>query len=75
MADKWEDIGIMLDIEKGQNKVKSDNAGNSGDCLWEILKIYNTGIWLKKIDQSLPGLPWLKLLKCLENSLLLSILS
>ena len=45
MADKWEDIGILLEIKGQLNKVKSDNAGNSGSCLREMLKI-----WLKKID-------------------------
>ena len=59
VADKWEDIGIMLDIEEGQlNKVKSDNASNSGNCLREMLKI-----WLKKID---PKPSWSSMAKALE---------
>ena len=60
MADKWEDIGILLDIEEGQlNKVKSDNdAGNGGDCLREMLKI-----WLKKID---PKPSWSSMAKALK---------
>ena len=46
MAGKWEVIGIMLDIDDGElSKVKSDNVGNSGNCLQEMLKI-----WVKKVD-------------------------
>jgi hypothetical protein len=58
VADKWEDIGIMLEIEEGQlNKVKSDNAG-SGDCLREMLKI-----WLKRVD---PKPSWSSMAEALE---------
>ena len=43
VADKWEDIGIMLEIEEGLlNRVKADNPGDSSSCLREMLKI-----WLK----------------------------
>jgi hypothetical protein len=59
VADKWENIGIMLVIEEGQlNKVKSDNAGNSGNCLREMLKI-----WLKRVD---PKPSWPSMAEALE---------
>ena len=46
VADKWEDIGILLDIEDGQlAKVKADNPVNSGNCLREMLRI-----WLKRVE-------------------------
>ena len=46
VANKWEDIGILLDIEDGKlAMVKADNPVNSGNCLREMLRI-----WLKKVD-------------------------
>ena len=46
VANKWKTIGILLGIEKGSlDKIKTDNAGNSGDCLQEMLDT-----WLKKVD-------------------------
>ena len=46
MAANWRNLGIMLDIDDGElSEVKSDNAGNCGDCLREMLNI-----WLKKVD-------------------------
>ena len=46
IADKWEDIGIQLDIDDDLlGKVKSDNHGDSKNCLREMLRI-----WVKKVD-------------------------
>jgi hypothetical protein len=46
VADKWENIGLLLDIEEGRlSKVKSDNNNISDNCLREMLKI-----WTKKVD-------------------------
>lgn len=46
VANKWEDIGILLGIEDGQlAKVKADYPMNSGSCLREMLRI-----WLKKVE-------------------------
>ena len=60
MAAKWHNLGVMLDIDDGElNKVKSDNAGNSDDCLREMLNI-----WLKKVD---PKPLWSSMAKALEN--------
>ena len=40
IADKWEDIGIQLDIDMELlEKVKSENNGDSKKCLREMLKI------------------------------------
>ena len=40
IADKWQDIGIQLDVDvKLLNKVKSENGGNSKNCLTEMLKM------------------------------------
>ena len=59
VADKWEEIGILLEIEEGQlNKVKVDNAGNSGGCLREMFKI-----WRKKVD---PKPSWSSMAEALE---------
>jgi hypothetical protein len=59
VAGKWEVIGIMLDIDDGElSKVKSDNAGNSGNCLQEMLKI-----WVKKVD---PKPSWSSMADALE---------
>ena len=39
-ADKWEDIGILLNIDVDLlEKVKSENKGESKSCLREMLKI------------------------------------
>ena len=55
----WEDIGILLKIEDGKlNKVKSDNAGRSGSCLREMLKI-----WVKKVN---PKPSWSSMAEALE---------
>ena len=59
VANKWEDIGILLDIEDGQlAKVKTDNPMNSGNCLREMLRI-----WLKKVD---PQPAWTDLIDSLS---------
>ena len=59
VANKWEDIGILLDIEDGQlAKVKADNLMNSGNCLREMLRI-----WLKKVD---PQPSWTNLIDSLN---------
>ena len=56
----WEDIGILLKIEEGElNKVKSDNAGRSGSCLREMLKI-----WVKKVD---PEPSWSSMAEALDD--------
>ena len=40
IADKWEDIGIQLDIDvKLLDKVNSENGGDSKKCLKEMLKM------------------------------------
>ena len=45
VADKWEDIGIQLDIEEGYLKqIKSDYAGDSKACLREMLRV-----WLSRV--------------------------
>ena len=45
VANKWEDIGIQLDIDDGElAKVKADHPGESGSCLREMLRI-----WFKKV--------------------------
>ena len=50
----------MLDIDDGElNKVKSDNASNSGNCLQEMLKI-----WVKKVD---PKPSWSSMADVLED--------
>ena len=57
-ANKWEDIGILLDIEDGElAKVKADNHGDSGSCLREMLRI-----WLKKVN---PQPSWTDLIEAL----------
>ena len=59
VAAKWHNLGIMLEIDDGElSKVKSDNAGNSDDCLREMLKI-----WLKKVD---PKPSWSSMAEALE---------
>ena len=46
MANKWEDIGIQLDIDDGElAKVKADHPGETGSCLREMLRI-----WFKKVQ-------------------------
>ena len=40
---KWYDLGLQLEVEEGTLKtIKSDNPGNSQDCLREMLST-----WLK----------------------------
>ena len=59
VASKWEDIGILLDIEDGQlSKVKADNPTSSENCLREMLRI-----WLKKVD---PQPSWADLIESLN---------
>ena len=43
VADKWEDIGILLGIKDGQ--LKAINAKDSTSCLREMLRI-----WLSRVD-------------------------
>ena len=58
MANKWEDIGIQLDIEDGElAKVRADHPGESGSCLREMLRI-----WLKKVTDP----SWNDLVEALE---------
>ena len=59
IADKWEDIGIQLDIDDDLLvKVKSDNHGDSKNCLREMLRI-----WVKKVD---PQPSWTDLAEALK---------
>ena len=59
VANKWEDIGIQLDIEDGElAKVKADHPGESGSCLREMLRI-----WLKKVQ---PCPSWKDLVEALK---------
>ena len=58
VADKWEDIGIQLDIDEDLLcKVKSDNHGDK-NCLREMLRI-----WLKRES---PQSSWTDLAEGLE---------
>ena len=60
VAHKWENIGVMLEIEEGLlSKVKEDNKGDSSGCLREMFKI-----WLKKTD---PPPAWLAVINALED--------
>ena len=46
VADKWEDIGILLGIKDGQLKtIKSNDSKDSTSCLREMLRI-----WLSRVD-------------------------
>ena len=59
VSDKWEDIGIQLDIEDGQlSRIKIDNAGDSRACLREMLRV-----WLKRIN---PPPSWSNLADALD---------
>ena len=61
VANKWEDIGIQLDIDDGQlAKVKADNPGESGSCLREMLRI-----WLKKVNANPSWRDLVEALTCL----------
>ena len=43
ISHKWYDLGLQLEVEEGTLKtIKSDNPGNSQDCLREMLST-----WLK----------------------------
>ena len=45
VADKWEDIGVLLGIKDGQLKaIKSNDAKDSTSCLREMLRI-----WLSRV--------------------------
>ena len=62
MAAKWHNLGIMLEIDNGKlSKVKLDNAGNSNDCLREMLNI-----WLKKVD---PKPSWSSMAEALDDDI------
>ena len=59
IAKKWEDIGIQLDIDDDLlGKVKSDNHGDSKNCLREMLRI-----WVKNMD---PQPSWTDLAEALK---------
>ena len=59
VADKWEDIGIQLDIDDDLlDKVKLDNHGDSKNCLRGMLRI-----WLKRES---PQPSWTDLAEGLE---------
>ena len=60
VASKWENIGIMLGIEKGQlSRIKADQGNDSEGCLREMLQI-----WLSQVD-STPT--WLAMAKAIES--------
>ena len=62
-ADKWEDIGIQLDIDVDLlEKVKSENNGDSKNCLREILKIL-----VKKEDLQPSWIDIVEALECLDE--------
>lgn len=63
IADKWEDIGIQLDIDVDLlEKVKLENGGNSKNCLREMLKIL-----VKKEDIQPSWTDLVEALECLEE--------
>ena len=63
VADKWEDIGIQLDIDVDMlQKVKSENQGDSKKCLTEMLKLL-----VKKEDLQPSWSDVVKALECLEE--------
>ena len=46
VADKWEDIGVLLGIKDGQLKaIKSNDGRDSTSCLREMLRT-----WLSRVD-------------------------
>ena len=60
VADKWEDIGIMLRIEDGQLKrFKHDHSQDSKTCLREMLRI-----WLSRVN---PAPSWSAIAEALES--------
>ena len=60
VSNKWEDIGIQLDIDDGQlSQIKTDNAGDSKACLREMLRA-----WLKRANP-LPS--WSEMIEALES--------
>ena len=59
-ADKWEDIGILVDVDQGKlNSIKSSHGNQSEACLREMLKI-----WVTQVD---PSPSWIILIEALEN--------
>ena len=41
VADRWEDIGIMLKIPDGSlSQIKTDNGSNCSNCMREMLRCY-----------------------------------
>ena len=63
IADKWEDIGIQLDVDMDLlEKVKSDNDSDSKKCLREMLKIL-----VKKEDLQPSWTDVIEALECLEE--------
>ena len=59
MDSKWENIGILLDIDDYLlSKVKADYHGDSGDYLREMLHM-----WMKKVD---PPPSWNDIVEALE---------
>ena len=60
VSNKWEDIGIQLDIDDGQlSQIKTDNAGDSKACLREMLRA-----WLKR---AYPPPSWSEMIEALES--------
>ena len=41
VADRWEDIGVMLRIPDGSlSQIKTDNGSNCSSCMREMLRFY-----------------------------------
>ena len=60
VAEKWEDIGILIEIESDKlNNVKKENNPSQRDCLREMLKI-----WMKQVS---PPPTWSSMADALET--------
>ena len=60
VANKWEDLGIFLNIDSGQlDTIKSDSQRCSKSCLREMLKI-----WLKQTE---PAPTWKAMVSAIES--------
>ena len=59
VSNKWEDIGIQLEIEDGQlQQIGLDKAGDSKACLREMLRV-----WLRRVN---PPPSWSELADSLD---------
>ena len=60
VASKWENIGIMLDLEQGQlNTVKADHGSDSESYLRGMLQV-----WLSQVE---PLPTWSAMAQAIEN--------